>query len=134
MTLQDLTQQHYKEKAERSILSSGFAGLKVGRDIFGFVYFTVNSKEFHNQKDQSCTGATTMSSPIEGLNLINIALPDKILVRAYSELTQPMIDQIIRLQQQNNVFRQTRDMLLPKLFSGEIDVSDLDIKIAGKKI
>ena len=45
-----------------------------------------------------------------------------------------MIDQIIRLQQQNNIFRQTRDMLLPKLFSGEIDVSDLNIKLAGKKI
>lgn len=123
-----------KEKAERSILSSGFAGLKVGRDIFGFAYFTVNSKEFHNQKDQFCTGATQMSSTIEGLNLIKIGLPDKNLVRSYSELTQPMIDQIIRLQQQNNIFRQTRDMLLPKLFSGEIDVSDLDIKLAGKKI
>jgi len=45
-----------------------------------------------------------------------------------------MIDQIIGLQQQNNIFRQIRNMLLPKLFSKEIDVLDLDIKLAGKKI
>jgi len=111
-----------KEKAERSILSSGFAGLKADKDIFGFAYFTVNSKEFHNQKDQFCTGATQMSSTIEGLSLIKIVLPDKNLVKEYSELTQPIIDQIIRLQQQNSILRQTRDMLLPKLISGEIDV------------
>jgi type I restriction enzyme S subunit len=123
-----------KKKAEDSILSTGFAGLKVDKDILGFMYFTVNSKKFHILKDQYCTGATQMTSTIEGLSLIKIVFPDKNIVKAYSELTQPMIDQIIRLQQQNNIFRQTRDMLLPKLFSGEIDVSDLDIKLAGKKI
>jgi len=108
-----------KEKAENSILSTGFAGLKVDKDIFGFMYFTVNSKKFHILKDQYCTGATQMTSTIEGLSLIKIIFPNKNIVRAYSELTQPMIDQIIGFQQQNQLLRQTRDMLLPRLISGE---------------
>jgi len=29
----------------------------------------------------------------------------------------------------NNILRQTRDLLLPKLISGEIDVENLDIRI-----
>ena len=32
------------------------------------------------------------------------------------------------LHQENMNLRQTRDLLLPKLISGELDVSDLDIK------
>jgi len=31
------------------------------------------------------------------------------------------------LIEKNNNLRQTRDLLLPKLISGELDVSDLDI-------
>lgn len=111
-----------KKKADNSILSTGFAGLKVNKGILGFIYFTVNSKKFHLLKDQYCTGATQMSSTVEGLSLIKIVLPNKNVIRTYSELTQPMIDQIIRLQQQNSILRQTRDMLSPKLISGEIEV------------
>ena len=117
-----------KERAENSVLSTGFAGLKVDKDKFSFIFFTVCSERFHALKDQYCTGATQMSSTIEGLSLIKIVLPDKNLVKEYSELIQPMIDQIIRFQQQNQLLRQTRDMLLQKLISGKINISNIGIK------
>ena len=118
-----------KEIAEKSILSTGFAGLKVNKNILGFIYFTVNSKEFHEQKDQFCTGATQMSLTNDGSAMIKIVYSGEYLVRKYSELVSNTIDQIIILQRQNSTLRQTRDMLLPKLISGKIDVSNLDIRV-----
>jgi type I restriction enzyme S subunit len=40
---------------------------------------------------------------------------------------EPTLDQILNLRVKNQVLRHTRDLLLPKLISGELDVSDLDI-------
>ena len=34
-----------------------------------------------------------------------------------------------KLNNKNAILHQTRDLLLPKLISGELDVSDLDIKV-----
>jgi type I restriction enzyme S subunit len=36
---------------------------------------------------------------------------------------------MLTLQQQNLILRRTRDLLLPRLVSGEIDVADLDIAV-----
>ena len=42
-------------------------------------------------------------------------------------------EQIEILRQKNQNLRQTRDLLLPKLISGEIDVSELDIDVSESK-
>ena len=111
-----------KEITEKSILSSGFAGFKVDKDKIGFFYFTICSERFHALKDQYCTGATQMSSTIEGLSLIKIILPEENLIKKYNNISLPIINQIILLQQQNKNLRQTRDMLLPKVISGEVKI------------
>ena len=49
------------------------------------------------------------------------------LLSKYSEIVAPMFDEIHILQKKNEALRQIRDRLLPKLFSGEIDVSQLDL-------
>ncbi len=41
----------------------------------------------------------------------------------------PIIQMIRNLTQRNTTLRRTRDLLLPKLISGEVDVSELDINI-----
>ena len=46
----------------------------------------------------------------------------------FTEFAALYLDKIIVLKKQNNVLRQTRDLLLPKLISGELDVSELDIE------
>ncbi len=44
---------------------------------------------------------------------------------------EPIFRMIRNLKSRNNNLRQTRDVLLPKLISGELDVSELDIDIRG---
>ena len=54
-------------------------------------------------------------------------LPCEHLLCSYSRFAAPMFDGILNLQRVNRNLRTQRDLLLPKLVSGEIDVSDLPL-------
>ena len=58
-----------------------------------------------------------------------ILLPDSTTAKAIDKLLAPKLDNIKMLMKKNGKLRQTRDLLLPKLISGEVDVSELDIKV-----
>ena len=118
--------------AASSLLSSGFAGFEAtDPNAFGFLFFTIDSDEFHERKDLYCTGATQMSLNNEGLGRIELIVPDESTVTAFGRIAQPMVDQILILQARNSLLRRTRDLLLPRLISGEVDVSDLPIDTGG---
>jgi type I restriction enzyme S subunit len=50
--------------------------------------------------------------------------PDDGTVSAFNHLANPILKQISILQKKTDILRRTRDLLLPKLISGEIDVSN----------
>ena len=56
-----------------------------------------------------------------------LPLPPASLCEQFGEFIKPMVQLTYRLEKRNQNLRQTRDLLLPKLISGEIDVSELDI-------
>jgi len=115
--------------ANNSILSSGFAGFESEELIFPFLYLTINSERFEDFKDRYATGATQVSLNNEGLSKIQVIKPQKELVEYFGRITKSLIDKMFYFQQINNKLRKTRDLLLPKLISREVDVSKLDIKI-----
>ncbi len=55
-------------------------------------------------------------------NLECVKPPDE-LVRRFSDQSAPFFDQILALQRKIQNLRRTRDLLLPRLLSGQIDVS-----------
>ena len=61
------------------------------------------------------------------LNNKEIAIGDPETREHFADFTSPIFEQIETLRQKNNNLRQTRDLLLLKLISGEIDVSEFDI-------
>lgn len=63
---------------------------------------------------------------IKGFKIIK---PKADVVSEFNSIADPMLDLIKNLQRRNFILRQTRDFLLPKLISGEVDVSELDITI-----
>ena len=63
------------------------------------------------------------------VNNFCILLPPEQLVILFNEVCRPLFDLVTNNLHQNHYLRETRDLLLPKLISGEIDVSELDIKI-----
>ncbi len=56
-----------------------------------------------------------------------VAVPSEYISKAFRNIAFPMYRQIAGLLFKNTNLRQTRDLLLPRLISGEVDVSDLDI-------
>ena len=50
-------------------------------------------------------------------------------VNAYHELADDCERQAAILRLKNTTLRRTRDLLLPRLISGEVDVSELDIAV-----
>jgi type I restriction enzyme S subunit len=61
-----------------------------------------------------------------------VILPDIALARNFVNSVNPLFLQITLLEHKNQNLRKTRDLLLPKHISGEIDVSDLDIHIRNE--
>jgi type I restriction enzyme S subunit len=58
-----------------------------------------------------------------------IGLPPMALLECFESKTAPMLKLVLNLVDKVTKLHQTRDLLLSKLISGEIDVSDLDIKV-----
>ncbi len=67
----------------------------------------------------------------KGVKGLPILLPDRKFLDLFDEFVEPLLAKLFNLAKKNQVLRQTRDLLLPKLISGELDVSDLDIKTGG---
>ena len=53
--------------------------------------------------------------------------PDELLER-FEELVKPMSVAVLVYSRQMQNLRKTRDLLLPRLISGELDVKNLDIE------
>lgn len=120
------------ENIDKTILSSGFVGFKTSRHLLPFLYQLIKSTDFNLKKDQYSTGATQVSLTDEGLSKMKFIIPSEEVMKQYGELTSAMIEEIILLQAQNHNLIKQRDLLLPKLISGEINVENLDIDISEK--
>ena len=62
------------------------------------------------------------------VNSIPIIVPPKTLITHFDSIVNPLIDELFALTKRNMTLRKTRDLLLPRLISGRLDVEELDIK------
>ncbi|MFA4838547.1 MAG: restriction endonuclease subunit S [Candidatus Neomarinimicrobiota bacterium] len=56
-------------------------------------------------------------------------LPSSNTCQQFVGFVEPITRLIYKMEKRNETLRRTRDLLLPRLISGEVDVSELDIKI-----
>jgi len=63
----------------------------------------------------------------DSLNMMPIALPPVALMDRFEEIVSPMDAQIRNNHEENLKLSAIRDSLLPRLMSGDLDVSDVDI-------
>ena len=65
------------------------------------------------------------------MHRINVLIPSHLLVSEFERIAKSMFYELKVLTAKNDVLRRTRDLLLPKLISGEIDLEGLEIKEGG---
>ena len=73
------------------------------------------------------TGAVQQKVSQQNLKKVTAIIPSKDALCAFNELIQPMFAQIRNLRDENARLTNLRDTLLPKLMSGELDVSNIDL-------
>ena len=109
---------------ERCCIGRGLAGIH--SEFLSYVLYLMRS--LRPQLD-AYNGEGTVFGSINGkaLKAMPIALPGRSSIEDFESFARP-IDRTIRCnEQENRHLEQLRDTLLPKLMSGEIDVSEVDL-------
>ena len=90
-----------------------------------FLYFTIKPLLFAIEQTQVAT--TVIHIGKKDYDAFEITLPDSSTLDSFDALTSPMITRIVSNSFENKRLAAMRDTLLPKLLSGELDVSDIQI-------
>ena len=84
---------------------------------------------YHSLRDQGesghlaafFTGATIKHLPREKLAKVTVLVPSELLLKKFGDATISMEEQLETLQRQIQNLRRTRDLLLPRLLSGQVE-------------
>lgn len=110
--------------------STGIRKVKT-RDIkrlpWSYLYFLLLS-EYMQQIIKASARGTTIIHAGSAIEHMVSPLPPIEVIRLFDNLTSLVLKSIIILNDKVNLLCRTRDLLLPRLISGELDVSALDIK------
>lgn len=90
-----------------------------------FLYFTIKPLLFAIEQTQVAT--TVIHIGKKDFDAFEIMLPDTELLDAFDVITTPMVEQIVSNGIENKRLAIMRDALLPKLMSGEINVSNIQL-------
>ena len=98
---------------------------------YAVVVACVSSDAFVAEASATANGAKMPRANWDVLVRYPIVLPPSPILSRFNEFVQEMVMQIQNMIYRNRNLRQTRDLLLSKLISGEVDVEGLDIHIEG---
>ena len=96
--------------------------------INNYLYGMLRFSEFADHVKQYANGANVLHLNPSRIEEFKLAFPPKKLSNRYAMFCSNISQQCDVLVLINANLRRTRDLLLPKLISGEIDVENLDIE------
>lgn len=96
-------------------------------DLYAFILPYLRSAKTTQHIERTLAGSTQKYISLSELRKMPIVLPSEDQLRDYNKVAIPLIDQITNLTEENKLLASFRDALLPKLMSGELDVTGLDI-------
>lgn len=82
------------------------------------------SNEFVAQAVQTAQGSKMPRASWDVLQGFTVCVPDADILKRFNSIVDPAIEQIRALSLKNRNLKQQRDMLLPKLISGQIELKD----------
>ena len=91
-----------------------------------FSLICLSSDEFVDYTDQTSTGTKMPRTSWKTMGQYKICLPSEQVARAFQSLAQPLIDRVNANIHESRTLAQTRDLLLPKLMSGEIRLREAE--------
>ena len=116
----------------RMVIGRGLSAIrhKAGYQRFAFHLLKENFKE-----EDTMGGGTIFKSVTKNdMERIAFIIPAQRLAQQFEQLVEPSEKHIEDLTKKHTVLRRTRDLLLPRLISGEVDVSELDIAVPEEAV
>ncbi len=95
-----------------------------------YVYYFLKSMKLENFN--SGAGVPTLNQ--NHLHTLKFALPTKTIQKKFEEIINPIFQEIDLLKEKNQNLKQTRDLLLPRLISGKLQVKEVKKEIDNKKL
>lgn len=93
------------------------------KDIVSAKYLYLWLKQIHI----TGTGTTQQQLTVPDFKKTEILVPSQEVMVNFTTIVEPFFEKIWENQVENERLSQLRDTLLPKLMSGELDVSDIDL-------
>lgn len=121
--------QHYgilKNPPSNLLVSTGFAVLDCKEEIANIVYLALSHPSVYRYCSliADCAVATYPSIKPKEIGRIYIALPKMSVCKRWNEKIESYYKMINKLQQQNSLLARQRDLLLPRLMSGKLEVKE----------
>ena len=97
-----------------------------------YTYLLAREDTFRQHAIKSMSGSSGRQRVrLECFNSYLLAVPSFTVMERFSEVTAPMFRLVATLADQNRILRRARDLLLPRLVSGELDVSELGLGLVA---
>ena len=97
--------------------------------FFSLVLECVSSEEFVDHATRTSQGTKMPRANWDVLAEYPVPVPTQPILGHFNTFVRDTVSQLLNLLFRNRTLRCTRDLLLPRLISGELDVSELDIQI-----
>ena len=92
-----------------------------------FIYCTLKQPEVYSEVVNRGQGSAQPNISASDIMNIPCAIPSQEAINIFNNTARPLFDLIISNQRENQQLSELRDTLLPKLMSGELGVSDIDL-------
>ena len=117
------------EKEIDAVFASYLIRLKLRSNLLlpYYLFCTLSDERYQSYVYGVSTGTTRKRASAGVITGFDLIIPTKEIRNHFEEVIISLRKTLNNLLEKNANFRQTRDLLLPKLISGEIDVSELDI-------
>lgn len=90
--------------------------------------FLIENETFIESSGAGSTGQTELNRQV--IEELRLAYPDKTIISCFENIAKPISEKIAFCENEIKTLAQLRDSLLPKLLSGEIDLSDIQSEVA----
>lgn len=109
------------------VVSTGFAVLTARKVPYSYLYFATTTDSFADYLTNHATGAAYPAVNGKDFQNAQLLLPPKPLLNRFHGAVADMLSVQQNFHLKNANLRTTRDLLLPKLISGEVSVDNLEV-------
>lgn len=119
-----------QKNTDFAIKNIGLFKTSCAKTLRNYFFILLKSGGMQGYLEARMIGTTQKYLSLKALRSIETLVPSEAILAAFNKITDPIMQGIIGSTDQSENLSSLRDSLLPKLLSGEIDLSDIQSEVA----